>query len=109
MEIINASREFTARELYKLTKGQTLNMKDYVGSILTPTAWIVYQETNQTGEAVTVLAIMSSDGEVYSTISSTAKNTFADMLECMGNEPFDIRIESGHSKKGRDYLFFTMI
>lgn len=102
--------EISKKDLYKMTKGDTVSVRDGVGVIFKTAAYILYQDTNQRGENVEVLSIMTSDRTVYSTISETFKTRFFDIVETFGDElpDTDILITEGTSKAGRQYASCTI-
>lgn len=102
--------EISKKDLYKMTKGDTVSVRDGVGVIFKTVAYILYQDTNQRGENVEVLAIMTSDRTVYSTVSETFKTRFFDIVETFGDElpDTDILITEGTSKAGRQYASCTI-
>ena len=102
--------EISKKDLYKMTKGDTVSVRDGVGVIFKTAAYILYQDTNQRGDNVEVLAIMTSDRTVYSTVSETFKTRFFDIVETFGDElpDTDILITEGTSKAGRQYASCTI-
>lgn len=102
--------EISKKDLYKMTKGDTVSVRDGVGVIFKTAAYILYQDTNQRGDDVEVLAIMTSDRNVYSTVSETFKTRFFDIVETFGDElpDTDILITEGTSKAGRQYASCTI-
>lgn len=109
MKIINKSGEFTRKEMYQMTKAESLSIKDYEGVVITPAKWIQYEDTNSEGQLRTILSIMDADGQIYSTVSETFSRTFFEMLEFMEGEEFQLEVTKGTSNKGRDYYSCRMI
>lgn len=108
MEIKEQSRQFNKEELYKLTRGQSLNVKDAVGTTFMVDGYLMYEEVNSKGENVEVLAVLDSEGHVYSTISATFKREFEFIWELMDGDQFSITIIGGVTKNNRDYVSCTL-
>ena len=108
MEIISKSKEFNKQEVYKLTRGQSINMKDAIGTAFSPVGYIKYKEENSKGEVVEILAILSTDGSVYSTMSATFKREFQYIWDLMEGDEFTIAVIGGVSKSNRDFVSCTL-
>lgn len=106
MEILQRSKEFTAREQHKLTKSKTAqSVREVVGVNLNVQMWALYVDTNVKGEDVEVLAMMDADGQVYTTISEVFKRSFMGIVEDFKDEDFpEIVILEGTTKAGRSYV-----
>lgn len=110
MEILRKSKqELTAREQYKLTKNKkAISVKDAVGMQIKVNIWCQYQDQNQKGETVTVLAIMADDGEVYTTVSEVFTRSFFDIVDTFGEDLPEVVIIDGTTKSGRTYYDCTI-
>lgn len=108
MEIKEQSREFTKKEVYKLTRGQSINMKDAIGTAFEPDGYILYEEENSRGEQVEILAVLSKEGSVYSTMSATFKREFDYLWTLMDGDPFTLAVIGGVTKNNRDYVSCTL-
>lgn len=108
MEIIEQSKQFSKQDTYKLTRGQSINMKDAIGKAFEPDGYIMYREENSRGEEVEILAVISKQGEVYSTMSATFKREFKYIWELMDGDPFTIAVIGGVTKNNRDYVSCTL-
>lgn len=108
MEIIEKSRDFTKQELYKLTRGQSINAKDAIGTDVHVDGYCKYSEVNSKGEQVEILAVLDVDGTVYATMSQTFKREFEFIVDIMGDDPFTITIIGGVTKAGRDFVSCTL-
>lgn len=109
MKLINSSENLSPKEIYNLTKSpKTRKMKDAVGSVIEIGAWASYEDVNKkTGDIQEVLAIMTSDGEIFATNSPTFKADFFEMQEFfrdMGETVHAISVISGTSKSGREFI-----
>ena len=110
MEILRKSKEeLTAREQYKLTKNKkSISVKDAVGMQIKVNLWCQYQDQNQKGEIVTVLAIMADDGEVYTTVSEVFTRSFFDIVDTFKDDLPEVVIIDGTTKSGRTYYDCTI-
>lgn len=106
MKIINQyPAELTKREAYRLTKAQSVKkMSEAAGSILNPTAWVLYEDLdNKSGELKKVL-VLEDNGEIFGTISGTFIREFCDAAETFENEVGPIKVIGGTTKSGRPFI-----
>ena len=108
MNIIEQSKQFTKAETYKLTRGQSVNMKDAIGTKFNPVGYIMYEEENSRGENVEILAVLADDGKVYSTMSQTFKREFDYIWTLMDGDDFTLEVIGGVTKSNRDYVSCTL-
>lgn len=109
MKVIKANKTtFDKREAYKLTKGETKSIQEATGLVLDVETWLEYEDQNQKGDTVRVLAIMDKEGQVYSTISETFKQRFYEIVDIFGDELPGILVTTGTSKAGRSYMSCTI-
>lgn len=106
INIIEKSMDFTAVEIYKMTKASNIvlikELED--GTEIEVKGYIIFTDEKNDGTEVELLSIMSTDGTVYVTQSETFKNDFAD-IAALGIFP-DVPIvkSSGVSKSDRKFL-----
>jgi len=101
--------DMSARDSYKLIKGSAKKVLDIAGSVITPEAWALYKDVDlKTGEEKTVLTILA-DGEKFGTISSTFIRDFMDAAEFFKGAVGPIKIVSGESKNGREFVTCEVI
>lgn len=94
---------------YNLTTNPNCKkMRDAVGQTLTVKALALLEDVSVTdGEVVTFARVMTDDGDCYGTSSAsflkalTGAWDFADRREC---PIMALKVMTGHSKNGRDYL-----
>lgn len=94
---------------YKLTIGTVAHpIKDYVGQTIPVKAIALLEDTNaETGETRVFAHVVADDGECYSTQSvSFIRNLIAawDYAERWKISIDALKISTGRSKNGRDYL-----
>lgn len=107
MEVIKMFPEdLDRREQYKLMKSPYVNrMQDAEGSCLEVAAWINYTDVDlKTGEGREILTIKTVDGEMFGTISPTFQNEFKQIVEYFGSDVGMIRVITGQSKSGRNFV-----
>lgn len=98
------------RMLYALTRGENRLVKDLSDSEnVTPVCWVEFHDTNARGEEHDVLAVMTEEVGVVSTISETFKREFYDMWYLMDGETFQFHTVHGTTKAGREYVTCTMV
>lgn len=109
MRIESSNRELNVEEMYKLTMSpEAQKMSSQKGNILEIDAMLTYWDTDRrTGEEIRLFSIMNKDGEVYTTNSPTfidEINHITDFCELMNTEVHKIKVGSGISKAGREYI-----
>lgn len=111
MEVINKFPEnMDARTQYKMMKSPDVKkMSDAVDSILEVKSWITYSDVDEkTGEIKSILAIETTDGEMFGTVSPTFMREFQDITEFFGDDVGMIKVIGGKSKSGRNYITCTV-
>lgn len=104
--------ESNKKEVYKLTKGESLKVKDMErGTSFPVEKYAVYEETKTRKKndgsveeyTETVLTFISGNMKL-GTISATFIKAFLEIVDIMGDDPFSIIITGGKSKNGREYV-----
>lgn len=111
MEVIKKFPEnMDARTQYKMMKSPDVKkMSDTVDSILEVKSWINYEDTDEkTGEIKSILAIETTDGEMFGTVSATFMREFTDITKFFGDDVGAIKVIGGKSKSGRNYITCTV-
>ena len=107
MELIKAfPEELDQRTIYKMMKSPDVNkMSDAVGSVLEVAAWITYNDTDSgTGEIREILTILTTDGEMFGTVSGVFQREFKDITKFFGDDVGAIKVISGKSKAGMIFI-----
>lgn len=109
MEILQTSAELTTEEKYLLTMNPEIQkMSDQVGQVLDLDKWLIYADVNEKdGAEQQILSIMTGEGEVFATNSSTFINDFEKLIDLFrsNNETVTkVEIISGQSKAGRTFI-----
>lgn len=113
-KIINSyPTNLTKEQKYLLTKNpEVIKMSNCDGQVLEIEAWAVYKDEDfKTGEEKEVLAILTKDGDTVSTISSTFKREFMDLVDIYLDEGEDlkkVKVFTGTSKNGRKFVSCTL-
>lgn len=105
--ITKASTEnLTNEQIYLLTmNNRAQKMSDADGQVLTIAAWALYQDEDyMTNDVKEILSILTEEGEVFATVSSTFKRDFLKMADVFGEELKKIQVITGRSKNGRTYV-----
>lgn len=101
------------KEVYRLTKarGQMVQKLD-VGKPMPVGDWLLYEDekTSREGETriETVLSFIAGTEKV-STISKTFIREFLDIVELMGDEPYEIVIVDGENTSGRRFVSCELV
>lgn len=111
MKIIKSFPEnLTMKQAYSLTRNpDSRPMKTLEGATFNIDAYALYEDINSKGETQEVLAVLTSEGDTFSTISETFKRNFDDILDICtdyNTDPstVDIEVIGGESKQGRHYI-----
>lgn len=104
------SRQLTKKELYMLCEAPSVSVQEAEGVAFKLNAYVLYDTPDSDGRTVEVLAILTDEGDVYSTISETFKRNFFKILDYMqdSDEEYDIKIITGTSRNGRRYVSCTI-
>ena len=108
MEIIKMSKNVEGADLYFLTTSPEIEkMTSVKGQTLALDKWALFADADRkTGEMRRVLSIKSGD-KMYATNSATFIESFETMMACfdkMGLEVHHIRVSTGNSKGGREFI-----
>ena len=96
--------DLDARTAYRLTRANAKKMIEAAGSVITPSAYVLYEDADaKSGEVKTVLTL-EADGEVFGTISSVFIREFMDAADYFGGNPGSIKVISGETKGGREFV-----
>lgn len=111
MKIIKSFPEnLTMKQAYSLTSNpDSRPMKTLEGATFNIDAYALYEDINSKGETQEVLAVLTSEGDTFSTISSTYKRDFeaiVDVVNQYGADLATVEVEviGGESKQGRHYI-----
>lgn len=116
MKILNASRDFSPKEIYNMTQDKAvISVKNVpTNSILHVNGYVIFQDTNTKGETSEILSLIGTndDGqiEVWACQSETFKRSFMDIVDIITQshmtieDGVDIQKLDGESKSGRPYV-----
>lgn len=106
MNIIkNYPEDISKRDMFKLTQNSGVKkLSSAAGSTITPEQWVIYEDTDlKTGDLQKILVI-EADGETFATVSKTFIDSFERAVDYLGTDIGPIKVASGTSKGGRDYI-----
>lgn len=99
----------TRKQIFAITHSKTAeqvkNLQD--GEVIDPVNYVQYVDENEKGETNTVLAIVTSDGRLLTSISATLQRDFLEMVENFELD-FQCRKISGTTKAGREFVTVEM-
>lgn len=102
-------KEDDKRTIYKMTKADgSKSLKDCVGEIIKPVGVIEYDDVNTKGEEIHMISIIDENFNVYAGQSNTFKNRFYEIDEMFDIGEYEIKITSGVTKAGREYVSCTL-
>lgn len=79
-------------------------MAEVKGQRLDVVAYIIREETQDSGEITTICSVKTADGDLYATNSKTFIREFEAVIECVGEEPFAVDVLDGVSRAGRHFV-----
>lgn len=101
--------DMSERDVYKITRGNARKMQEIAGSVITPEQFALYEDIDvKTGETKRVLTIIA-DGEKFGTISPTFIREFMDAAEQFGGDVGTIKVLTGESKNGREFVTCELV
>ena len=104
MEIVKASKDYTKKEIYNLTRSPEIKkLSDQEGEIIPVEGFLIFTDTDQNGNETEIMSILSTDGAVYASNSQTANREMLFIHDLMDGEPYSIKVIRGNSKNGRKY------
>lgn len=111
MEIIRTSGNLSKAERYNMCTSPAIRrMREVIGQELEFKAWIEFTELKEsTGVINTIISIMTTEGEVFATNSKTFISEFEKIVECFENEFTAIKVLSGRSRNGREFITCTYL
>lgn len=102
-------KDMDKRTAYRLTRANAKKVVDAAGSVITPSAYVLYEDEDiKSGELKTVLTF-EADGEVFGTISPVFIREFMDAANYFGGEIGSIKILTGETKNGREFVTCEVI
>lgn len=101
----NANGDYTGKDIYKMTKSNSIKKMSAVDGTLACVGFIYYEDEKADGSTVPILSIENEGGEVYATNSATFIRSFLDIFEMMQELPIDIVVGHAESKKGRPFIY----
>lgn len=109
-EILRVFEESTTKkQIFAITHSKTAeqvkNLPD--GEVIDPVNFVQYVDENDRGETNTVLAIVTSDERLLTSISGTLQRDFLEMVDNFGLD-FQCRKISGQTKAGREFVTVEM-
>lgn len=117
MEILRTNKELSKIELYNMTVSPEIKTAKSLedGATFTVDAAVNFTDQNKNGNAVEILSIRTTEGDVYAVQSSTFRRSF-DLINDVitgGNgwtpEQFTIKKISGVSKGGREFIDCVLV
>lgn len=114
MEILKIHPEtLPTRERYLLTTAPNMRkMQTAADSILEVDAYALYTDVNRKDGSINeVLSVLTSEGEIFATISPTFKEDFFRIVEFFGGAGESIpaiKVIQGQSKNGRPFISCTI-
>lgn len=105
-KLINATENFSKLDAINASNGKALqDVAD--GSILSVEKYGLMQDINETtGEIKDVAVLVTTDGEVYTSISSSVNDSVSSIIDAIidGERISSVKVQKRVSKGGRDFL-----
>lgn len=93
--------------IYKLTRSPKMGKMSEIpdGTVLKVVHFAFYTDTNNEGKEQEILSIMTDNGDLYGTNSSTFQREFSEIEDIFeGSDIPPITIVHGKTKAGRDFI-----
>lgn len=116
MKILQTSRDFSAKEIYKMTQDKAvISVKNVpTNSILHVNGYVFFEEENKDGNTTEILSLIGANDngevEVWACQSATFKCSFMDIVDIIKQsgmnieDGVDIQKLDGETKSGRAYV-----
>ena len=109
MQILKTSREFSKKEIYKLTRSPEIKkLSENIGIEIPVAGFVIFTDTDSNGNETELLSILANDGTVYATNSKTARQEMEYIADLMDGEEFTVEAINGVSKAGRQYVTLVL-
>lgn len=106
--IAKSANVVSAFDLYKLVQSpERKKLTDIKGQTIELDKWVLYTEPDKDGKEMPLLALTAVDGVSYCTNSATFCHSFDSAVATFGQfgeEFHKIKVTTGTSKSGRDYI-----
>lgn len=111
VSIISKSNGLNERQTFKILQGNNLGrLRDNVGRKFDIVEYVRYLDTKADGTEQSLLAIVTSDGDIIATNSGTAVRSFDAMLEAGFTVPIaDVEVYAATTKSGRQYCDLVLV
>lgn len=112
--IIQASKDFTKRELYTFTRGSaTKPMRDALDSPLTVKDWVVYEYpyTEEDGNETIrkAVTIVTDDNELFGSSAKPFVEAFEEIIDVLDGDPVGgLIVVEKESRNNRKYITCTL-
>ena len=108
---ITEKANFTAKDTFNIVGADTLD--SVKGKVLKITGVALGLDvSHETGEEVPTGYLKDSEGNIYSTISPTAQQSIAALIDMFADEPeatFEVKVSTKKSNAGRDFIVLTLL
>lgn len=108
MEIIKKTKDYVGKDLYKLTKSNSVKrMSDITDDeVITLNGYVIYKDDDSDTEVVAI----DTESGAYATNSRTFRDTLEEIAAIMQDEyPLDIKVGHGVSKNGRNFIYCDLV
>jgi len=102
--------DFSKKDEFNIKAGAH-SLKDAIGQVIVVNAACVGTDTNDKGETVSAGAILSDEGEAYTTISATAIDLIESLIDMLTDDstPIKVKVDSRKSKNDRDFIVMSIV
>lgn len=101
-------------KIFKAINQGGFQLKDFPGEVLVVSDIIQTEAVRKnTGEEAVSTTLITSEGEVYSTLSPTVDDSIHKLVDVFGapspEQPIKVKVVEGTSKTGRGFLFLDVV
>lgn len=108
MDIIKNTGNYTGKELYKLTKSNSVKRMSDISEdeVVTLLGYVTYKDE----ESGNIITAIDTESGAFATNSKTFYDTLDEIATIMGDEyPIDIKVGHGKSHNGRDFIYCDLV
>ena len=109
MNVTMKNEGINPKTMFRLTQSNVVQkLSSQAGQVVDVADYVIFDDVKPTGEVVEILAIRTSDGEMFGTNSQTIIKGFKAIIEAFG-EPVPFEVLEGIGRSGRTYYYIDIV
>lgn len=109
MNVTMKNEGINPKTLFRLTQSNAVQkLSTQVGQVLEAKDYVIFDDVKPTGEVVEILAVRTTENEMFGTNSQTMIKGFKAIIEAFG-EPVPFEVLEGIGRSGRTYYYIDIV